>query len=193
MLRLAQAADVVLMDLRGFTPQNRLRYELQQLLDFVALERVLVLIDADAPRDFIEGTLAALWQASRADSPNRAAMPARVRPGRWGGTTVARLVDAFAGGTRPAAAGESASPRVRFPGVIPLTDDEGRHVHAPPDDQRRSRDHGELLRPLAALLEAALAAVFGDVEDHVEHQHLAHRVRRRAFLILNSRASQLRA
>ena len=51
MLRLAQAADVVLMDLRGFTPQNQgCRYELQQLLDFVALERVLVLIDADAPR-----------------------------------------------------------------------------------------------------------------------------------------------
>ncbi len=97
MLRLAQAADVVLMDLRGFTPQNQgCRYELQQLLDFVALERVVVLIDADAPRDFIDGTLAALWQASRADSPNRAAMPARVRLLEdRGGTTVARLVDAL--------------------------------------------------------------------------------------------------
>ena len=97
MLRLAQAADVVLMDLRGFTPQNQgCRYELQQLLDFVALERVLVLIDADAPRDFIEGTLQTLWQASRADSPNRAAMPARVRLLEdRGETTVARLVDAL--------------------------------------------------------------------------------------------------
>ena len=97
MLRLAQAADVVLMDLRGFTPQNQgCRYELQQLLDFVALERVLVLIDADAPRDFIEGTLQTLWHASRADSPNRAAMPARVRLLEdRGETTVARLVDAL--------------------------------------------------------------------------------------------------
>ena len=97
MLRLAQAADVVLMDLRGFTPQNQgCRYELQQLLDFVALERVLVLIDADAPRDFIEGTLQTLWQASRADSPNRAAMPARLRLLEdRGETTVARLVDAL--------------------------------------------------------------------------------------------------
>ncbi len=97
MLRLAQAADVVLMDLRGFTPQNQgCRYELQQLLDFVALERVLVLIDADAPRDFIDGTLQTLWQASRADSPNRAAMPARVRLLEdRGETTVARLVDAL--------------------------------------------------------------------------------------------------
>lgn len=97
MLRLAQAADVVLMDLRGFTPQNQgCRYELQQLLDFVPLERVLVLIDADAPRDFIEGTLGTLWQASRADSPNRAVMPARVSLLEdRGETTVARLVDAL--------------------------------------------------------------------------------------------------
>lgn len=97
MLRLAQAADVVLMDLRGFTPQNQgCRYELQQLLDFVALERVVVLIDADAPRDFIDGTLQTLWQASRADSPNRAARPARVSLLEdRGDATVARLVDAL--------------------------------------------------------------------------------------------------
>lgn len=97
MLRLAQAADVVLMDLRGFTPQNQgCRYELQQLLDFVALERVVVLIDADAARDFIDGTLGTLWQASRADSPNRAASPARVRLLEdRGETTAARLVDAL--------------------------------------------------------------------------------------------------
>ena len=97
MLRLAQAADVVLMDLRGFTPQNQgCRYELQQLLDFVALERVVVLIDAGAPRDFIDGTLGTLWQASRADSPNRAASPARVRLLEdRGETTAARLVDAL--------------------------------------------------------------------------------------------------
>jgi hypothetical protein len=97
MLRLAQAADVVLMDLRGFTPQNQgCRYELQQLLDFVALERVVVLIDAESPRDFIDGTLQTLWQASRADSPNRAARPARVSLLEdRGDTTVARLVDAL--------------------------------------------------------------------------------------------------
>lgn len=99
MLRLAQAADVVLMDLRGFTPQNQgCRYELQQLLDFVALERVVVLIDADAPRDFIEGTLRTLWQTSRPDSPNRSAVPARVRLLEdRGETTIAPLVDALLG------------------------------------------------------------------------------------------------
>lgn len=99
MLRLAQAADVVLMDLRGFSPQNQgCRYELQQLLDFVPLARVLVLIDADAPRDFIEGTLQTLWRASRPDSPNRAATPPRLQLLEdRGETTVTRLVDTLIG------------------------------------------------------------------------------------------------
>lgn len=99
MLRLAQAADVVLMDLRGFSPQNQgCRYELQQLLDFVPLARVLVLVDADAPRDFIEGTLQTLWRASRPDSPNRTAMPPRLQLLEdRGETTVMRLVDALIG------------------------------------------------------------------------------------------------
>lgn len=97
MLRLAQAADVVLMDLRGFTPQNQgCRYELQQLLDFVALERVVVLIDARTSRDFIESTLQNLWRTSRADSPNRSRSPARVRLLEdRGGATITRLVEAL--------------------------------------------------------------------------------------------------
>ncbi|MGD9869707.1 MAG: hypothetical protein AB7S63_01505 [Thauera sp.] len=97
MLRLAQAADVVLMDLRGFTPQNQgCRYELQQLLDFVTLERVVVLIDARTSRDFIESTLQKLWRTSRADSPNRSRSPARVRLLEdRGGATITRLVEAL--------------------------------------------------------------------------------------------------
>ena len=97
MLRLAQAADVVLMDLRGFTPQNQgCRYELQQLLDFVALERVVVLIDARTSRDFIESTLQNLWRTSRADSPNRSRSPARVRLLEdRGGATITQLVEAL--------------------------------------------------------------------------------------------------
>ena len=72
MLCLARAADAVLMDLRGFSPQNEgCRYELQQLLDHVALERVVVLVGRDTDRGFLESTLAALWQSSRAESPNR--------------------------------------------------------------------------------------------------------------------------
>jgi len=103
MLRLAQAADVVLMDLRGFAPHNQgCRYELQQLLDHVPLERVLVLVDADAPRGFIEETVASLWQAARPDSPNRHASEPRLRLlDDQGEATVARLTAALAGALGP--------------------------------------------------------------------------------------------
>lgn len=106
MLRLATAADVVLMDLRGFSPQNQgCRYELQQLLDFVPLERVVVLIDAGAAHDFIAETLQALWQTSRADSPNRKAKAARVKLLEdRGESTVAHLVDALLEALGPARA-----------------------------------------------------------------------------------------
>ena len=103
MLRLAQAADVVLMDLRGFAPHNQgCRYELQQLLDHVPLERVLVLVDADAPRGFIEETVASLWQAARPDSPIRPASEPRLRLlVDQGEATVARLTAALAGALGP--------------------------------------------------------------------------------------------
>lgn len=97
MLCLARAADAVLMDLRGFSPQNEgCRYELQQLLDHVALERVVVLVGRDTDRGFLDSTLAALWQSSQPDSPNRD------KPGpllrmveERGDDTAARLVEAL--------------------------------------------------------------------------------------------------
>jgi len=97
MLRLARAADAVLMDLRGFSPQNEgCRYELQQLLDHVALERVVVLVGRDTERVFLERTLAGLWQASRADSPNRGKPQPRLRMvEERGEDTAARLVEAL--------------------------------------------------------------------------------------------------
>src|SRR5690606_10487174 len=58
-------------------------------------------------------------------------------------------------------------------------DHEGRDVH--PHRGTVERDRGVervLARPFASLLEAALATVLGDVEHHVEHEHLAHRVGR---------------
>lgn len=97
MLRLARSADAVLMDLRGFSPQNEgCRYELQQLLDHVALERVVVLVGRDTDRSFLERTLAALWQSSRADSPNRDKPGPRLRMvEERGDDTAARLLDAL--------------------------------------------------------------------------------------------------
>lgn len=125
MLRLAQAADVVLMgSARLHAAEPGLPLRAAQLLDFVPLERVLVLIDAGAPRAFIEGTLQTLWQASRADSPNRAAMPARLRLLEdRGETTVALVVDALLEEARAAAAAASLIPGVSARGDS-STDDE---------------------------------------------------------------------
>ena len=97
MLCLARAADAVLMDLRGFSPQNEgCRYELQQLLDHVALERVVVLVGRDTDRGFLERTLAALWQSSRAGSPNRDNPHPLLRMvEERGDDTAARLVEAL--------------------------------------------------------------------------------------------------
>lgn len=80
MRRLAGLADVVLMDLRSFSTGNQgCRYELRQLLDAVALQRVVFLIDASTDRTFLEEELTGLWQALAPDSPNRGAAAPRAR------------------------------------------------------------------------------------------------------------------
>lgn len=80
MQRLAASADVVLMDLRSFSATNQgCRYEIGQLLNTVPLTRVVLLIDADANRGFLESTLQMLWQTVSADSPNRSPGMSRLR------------------------------------------------------------------------------------------------------------------
>ncbi len=73
MRRLAASADVVLMDLRSFSAANHgIRYELQQLLDSVSLERVLILIDESTDRAILEESLQNLWLMVSPTSPNLA-------------------------------------------------------------------------------------------------------------------------
>lgn len=80
MRRLAALADVVLMDLRSFSTGNQgCLYELRHLLDAVALQRVVFLIDASTDRTFLEDALTGLWQALAPDSPNRGAATPRAR------------------------------------------------------------------------------------------------------------------
>lgn len=70
--RLARDAEVVLMDLRSFSPANRgCLYELQQVLSTVSLENVLLLIDGKTDRGFLEQTLAQQWRKIPAGSLNR--------------------------------------------------------------------------------------------------------------------------
>ena len=72
MHELAARSDVVLMDLRSFSPAHRgCLFELGELLKAVDLERVVFVIDASTDRNFLEASLAELWTAVPAQSPNR--------------------------------------------------------------------------------------------------------------------------
>jgi hypothetical protein len=74
MERLASTSDVVLMDLRSFSPANRgCIFELGRLLDGVDLGRVVLLVDDTTDRRFLEATLHELWHNLSADSPNQRA------------------------------------------------------------------------------------------------------------------------
>ena len=80
MRRLAADSDVVLMDLRSFSPGNQgCLWELQQLLNGTPLERVLFVVDETTDQTFLEDQLQALWGQVPADSPNRGHQPPVVR------------------------------------------------------------------------------------------------------------------
>jgi hypothetical protein len=72
MERLAASSDVVLMDLRSFSPGNHgCVYELGRLVDGIDLNRVVFLVDTTTDRGFLETTVQGLWQKLSADSPNQ--------------------------------------------------------------------------------------------------------------------------
>jgi hypothetical protein len=80
MRRLAAESDVVLMDLRSFSPPNQgCLWELQQLLNGTPLERVLFVVDETTDQTFLEDQLQALWGQVPVDSPNRGHQPPVVR------------------------------------------------------------------------------------------------------------------
>lgn len=70
-IRLMRDASLVVMDLRGFSPERRgCIYELQTLLDVVSLDRLVFLVDVTTHVDALAGILMERWQELRADSPN---------------------------------------------------------------------------------------------------------------------------
>ena len=74
MVRLAAGADVVLMDLRGFSPANQgCLFELQHLVDSVDLRRVVFLFDENTDRAFLLRTLEDAWRAH--DRPSQRPLP----------------------------------------------------------------------------------------------------------------------
>ncbi|HKA53181.1 MAG TPA: FHA domain-containing protein, partial [Candidatus Binatia bacterium] len=80
MRQLAKESDAVLMDLRSFSRSNHgCLYEVEQLLEIVALERVAFLVDKTTDLAFLEEMLQRLWQGVGLESPNRATESPTVR------------------------------------------------------------------------------------------------------------------
>lgn len=76
--RLAVHSDAVLMDLRGFGPNNQgCTYELYQLVDLVPLSRVILTVDRTTDEDFLHTVLQAAWEAASA-RPADPAPPLRI-------------------------------------------------------------------------------------------------------------------
>jgi hypothetical protein len=85
--RLVEDSDVVLMDLRGFSPRHAgCIHEIHELVNMMPLQRVLLVVDERTDVPFLEQTLADAWSRLRSDSPNRTLSPAEVRAFRFSGT-----------------------------------------------------------------------------------------------------------
>ena len=117
--RLMAASDLVVMDLRGFSDQNRgCLFELQALIDNVPIDRLILLIGGRSDFDPLRQTLRGLWQQMRASSPNARPKVARLRllpVERNPAAAVRRLLDL---GDRILAAEAAAAATIRpVPGV----------------------------------------------------------------------------
>lgn len=78
--RLVKESDVVMMDLRGFSPQNAgCVRELQELVNVIALQRVVLVIDGTTDLPFLRQSLEHLWKHVKPISPNLTKAPAEVR------------------------------------------------------------------------------------------------------------------
>lgn len=70
--RMVLWADVVLMDLRGFSHTNKgCEYELNFLLNRMRLDRVAFLVDASTDQDLLRDAIDRSWHTLGAHSPNR--------------------------------------------------------------------------------------------------------------------------
>jgi hypothetical protein len=69
--RLARESDLVMMDLRGFTPANQgCVYEISELLDTMPLDRIMLVVDATTDETFLTETLRTSWAGIGAASRN---------------------------------------------------------------------------------------------------------------------------
>jgi len=70
--RLVRGSEVVLMDLRSFSPRNAgCVRELKELVNVTPLDRLVLVIDETTERSFLDETLESVWRAMPPASPNR--------------------------------------------------------------------------------------------------------------------------
>lgn len=90
--RLVTESDAVLMDLRGFSPQNAgCVFEIDELINVVPLEAVVFVIDDSSDEPFLLDTMRQSWMRMRPASPNRLSSSGRVRLFRFGGLRTREL------------------------------------------------------------------------------------------------------
>ncbi len=77
---LVKRSDAVLMDLRGFSPQNSgCVHELNELVNVVQLQQVVLVIDYTTDFAYLEKTLEHAWLDIGNDSPNMTSSAATVK------------------------------------------------------------------------------------------------------------------
>ncbi|HEY3040512.1 MAG TPA: hypothetical protein VGJ66_17375 [Pyrinomonadaceae bacterium] len=85
--RLVSESDAVLMDLRGFTPQNAgCVYEIAELINVMPLARVQFLVDKTTNEPFLQHCMRESWNSMRPTSPNRSNAPAELGLFRFRGS-----------------------------------------------------------------------------------------------------------
>jgi len=99
--RLVSESDAVLMDLRGFSPQNRgVAFEINEIVNVVSLERVVFVVDDTTDERFLHETARRAWDQMRPASPNRASTSGGLRLFRFTGSRggeLRRLLRAMCG------------------------------------------------------------------------------------------------
>jgi len=85
--RLEGDSDAVLMDLRGFSQENRgVSYEIGELINVVPLERVVFVVDETTDEEFLRQTVQECWDRLRPTSPNRSSTPGELNLLRFRGS-----------------------------------------------------------------------------------------------------------
>jgi hypothetical protein len=89
---LVEDSEAVLMDLRGFSPQNDgCVFEIDELINVVLLGRVVFIVDDTTDEPFLRHTVQRSWDRMRPTSPNRLSASGQLRLFRFTGSRGSEL------------------------------------------------------------------------------------------------------